>query len=120
MAQLDSATARRQGPTTAKFGELLVKSGKITQAQLQEALALQKEQGGRLGSNLVKLGFLTDRQLVESLSQHFRVSSVDLFCESSLCLLSWKSLSAPSRRANFPFFTFLKSSLRPSAMKTWL
>jgi type IV pilus assembly protein PilB len=78
MAQLDSATARRQGPTTAKFGELLVKSGKISQAQLQEALALQKDQGGRLGSNLVKLGFMTDRQLVESLSQHFRVPSVDL------------------------------------------
>jgi type IV pilus assembly protein PilB len=78
MAQLDSATARRQGPTTAKFGELLVKSGKISQAQLQEALALQKDQGGRLGTNLVKLGFMTDRQLVESLSQHFRVPSVDL------------------------------------------
>ncbi len=78
MAQVDSATARRQGPTTAKFGELLVKGGKITQAQLQEALTQQKEQGGRLGSNLVKLGFMTDRQLVESLSQHFRVPSVDL------------------------------------------
>lgn len=78
MAQVDSATARRQGPTTAKFGELLVKGGKISPAQLQEALALQKDQGGRLGSNLVKLGFMTDRQLVESLSQHFRVPSVDL------------------------------------------
>src|SRR5947208_8063823 len=78
MAQLDSATARRQGPTTAKFGELLVKSGKINPAQLQEALALQKDQGGRLGTNLVKLGYLSDRQLVESLSQHFKVPSVDL------------------------------------------
>lgn len=78
MAQLDSATARKQGPTTAKFGELLIKAGKISPAQLQEALALQKDQGGRLGTNLVKLGFMTDRQLVESLSQHFRVPSVDL------------------------------------------
>jgi type IV pilus assembly protein PilB len=78
MAQVEGVTARKQGPTAAKFGELLVKGGKITQAQLQEALALQKDQGGRLGSNLVKLGFLTDRQLVESLSQHFRVPSVDL------------------------------------------
>ncbi|HEY8022501.1 MAG TPA: type IV-A pilus assembly ATPase PilB [Thermoanaerobaculia bacterium] len=78
MAQVEGVTARKQGPTAAKFGELLVKGGKISQAQLQEALALQKDQGGRLGSNLVKLGFLTDRQLVESLSQHFRVPSVDL------------------------------------------
>src|SRR5712691_7130979 len=79
MAQVDSVVRRPSSAAgSGKFGELLVKTGKINQAQLQEALALQKDQGGRLGSNLVKLGFLTDRQLVESLSQHFRVSSVDL------------------------------------------
>jgi type IV pilus assembly protein PilB len=61
-----------------RLGDLLVKSGKITQAQLQEALTLQKDQGGRLGTNLVKLGHLTDRQLVETLSQQFKVPSVEL------------------------------------------
>jgi type IV pilus assembly protein PilB len=61
-----------------KLGELLVRSGKINQAQLNEALGLQKEQGGRLGTNLVKLGYLSEKQLVESLSQHFKVPSVDL------------------------------------------
>jgi type IV pilus assembly protein PilB len=63
---------------SGKFGETLVKAGKITQVQLNEALAFQKEQGGRLGTVLVKLGHITDRQLVESLSQHFKVPSVDL------------------------------------------
>jgi type IV pilus assembly protein PilB len=67
---------QQQGPD--KLGEVLVKSGKITQPQLQEALALQKEQGGRLGTSLIKLGYLTDRQLVEALSQQFKVPSVDL------------------------------------------
>jgi type IV pilus assembly protein PilB len=61
-----------------KLGELLVRSGRINPAQLNEALALQKEQGGRVGTNLVKLGYLTEKQLVESLSQHFKVPSVDL------------------------------------------
>ncbi len=61
-----------------KLGELLVRSGRINPAQLNEALALQKEQGGRVGTNLVKLGYLTEKQLVESLSQHFNVPSVDL------------------------------------------
>jgi type IV pilus assembly protein PilB len=61
-----------------KLGELLVRTGKITQNQLLEALALQKDQGGRLGTNLVKLGHMTDKQLVESLSQHFKVPAVDL------------------------------------------
>ncbi len=61
-----------------KLGELLVRSGRINPAQLNEALALQKEQGGRVGTNLVKLGYLTEKQLVEALSQHFNVPSVDL------------------------------------------
>jgi type IV pilus assembly protein PilB len=71
--------ARRQPASQPdKLGELLVRNGKITQTQLLEALALQKDQGGRLGINLVKLGHLTDKQLVESLSQHFKVPSVEL------------------------------------------
>ncbi|MFL6196527.1 MAG: type IV-A pilus assembly ATPase PilB [Thermoanaerobaculia bacterium] len=61
-----------------KLGELLVRSGKINPAQLAEALNMQKEQGGRVGTNLVKLGHMTEKQLVESLSQHFGVPSVDL------------------------------------------
>src|SRR6476646_6169288 len=61
-----------------KLGELLVRTGKIDQKQLNAALTLQKDQGGRLGGNLVKLGDLTEKQLVDSLSQHFRVPSVDL------------------------------------------
>jgi type IV pilus assembly protein PilB len=61
-----------------KLGELLIRTNRINQAQLNEALALQKDQGGRLGTCLVKLGYLSEKQLVESLSQHFKVSSVDL------------------------------------------
>jgi len=77
MAPPEVATRRQQqGPD--KLGDLLVKSGKITQSQLQEALAYQKDQGGRIGTNLIKLGHLTDRQLVEALSEQFKVPSVDL------------------------------------------
>ncbi len=61
-----------------KLGELLIRTGKINQAQLTEALTLQKDQGGRVGTNLVKLGYMTEKQLVDSLSQHFGVPSVDL------------------------------------------
>src|SRR5215203_1536926 len=74
------AAARKPAASNApdKLGELLVKSGRINQAQLQEALAHQKEQGGRLGTNLVKLGYLTERQLVDALAEQFKVPSVDL------------------------------------------
>ncbi|MDX1996757.1 MAG: type IV-A pilus assembly ATPase PilB [Thermoanaerobaculia bacterium] len=65
-------------PPQKRFGELLTRSGKITEEQLQMALALQKEQGGRLGTNLVKQGLMTDRELTQFLSQHFGVPAVDL------------------------------------------
>jgi type IV pilus assembly protein PilB len=61
-----------------KLGELLVRNGRINQTQLNEALGLQKDQGGRVGTNLVKLGYLTEKQLVDSLAQHFKVPAVDL------------------------------------------
>jgi type IV pilus assembly protein PilB len=61
-----------------KLGELLVRTGKVNQTQLNEALALQKDQGGRVGTNLVKLGYLTEKQLVDSLAQHFKVPAVEL------------------------------------------
>ncbi len=80
MAPPPESAARRPAAQAApdKLGELLVRSGRLNQVQLQEALALQKEQGGRLGTNLIKLGHITERQLVDALSEQFKVPSVDL------------------------------------------
>jgi len=65
-------------PPQKRFGEFLVKAGKITQEQLQEALQSQQDEGGRLGAVLVKLGHVQEPELVELLSRHFGVPSVDL------------------------------------------
>ncbi len=81
--------ARPSRATPNRLGELLVRAGKITQTQLEEALALQKEAGGRLGSNLVKLGSIDEDDLIEYLSQHFGVPSVSLE--------GWRSTSRCSR-----------------------
>ena len=70
--------ARKPQAQSSKFGELLLRTGKIDQTQLQDALVYQKDQGGRLGTALVKLGHITERQLVDALSQHFAVPAVDL------------------------------------------
>src|SRR3954470_13298463 len=80
MAQPEPVLRRPQAAPQIpdKLGELLTRNGKINQIQLNEALTMQKEQGGRLGTNLVKLGYLTEKELVDSLAQHFRVPSVDL------------------------------------------
>jgi type IV pilus assembly protein PilB len=80
MASPAESVRRPQSQTHVpdKLGELLVRNGRINQTQLNEALGLQKDQGGRVGTNLVKLGYLTEKQLVDSLAQHFKVPAVDL------------------------------------------
>jgi type IV pilus assembly protein PilB len=62
----------------SRIGELLVKGGKVTPEQLQQALAAQQEQGGRLGTHLVKMGFIEDEDLVEFLSQRYGVPAINL------------------------------------------
>ena len=61
-----------------KLGDLLVKSGDITQAQLEEALKLQEGSGERLGAILQKHGFITERQLIDTLMSQLGVEFVDL------------------------------------------
>ena len=61
-----------------RLGDLLVKAGRINTDQLRAALAKQREEGGRLGSNLVKMGLITEKELVEFLSKQFRVSAINL------------------------------------------
>ena len=61
-----------------RMGAVLVQAGKISQKQLEAALAAQRETGGRLDSKLVGLGYLKDQELVDFLSKHFGVPAVDL------------------------------------------
>jgi type IV pilus assembly protein PilB len=61
-----------------RLGELLVKAGRLQPDQLRQALAKQREEGGRLGTNLVKMGLMSEQELVEFLSKQFRVSAINL------------------------------------------
>jgi len=61
-----------------RLGDLLVKSGQITQAQLDEALRLQKDSSERLGAILQKHGFITEKQLIDTLMNQLGVEFVDL------------------------------------------
>lgn len=49
------------------LGSVLVRTGKITEAQLQEVLAIQRETLQRLGYVLVKSGFLSEDELRDAL-----------------------------------------------------
>jgi len=41
-----------------RLGEFLCRMGLISEAQLEKAISLQRQEGGRLGEVLIKLGML--------------------------------------------------------------
>ena len=57
-----------------KLGERLVESNLVTDAQIEEALALQKREGGRLGSKLVKLGYVSEEKMLSFLTGQAAIS----------------------------------------------
>lgn len=62
-----------------RLGELLVMSGNITDAQLQEALQSQSVTKRKLGDILLDMGAVSERQLVEAMEFQLGIPAVDLF-----------------------------------------
>lgn len=54
---------------SAKLGEMLLKVGALTKAQLEQVLQAQAIYGGRLGTNMVEMGFVTEEELAHVLSE---------------------------------------------------
>ena len=52
----------------AKIGQILLSQTSLTEAQLRDALAIQKEKGGRLGEILVQKKFLQPHEILVALS----------------------------------------------------
>jgi type IV pilus assembly protein PilB len=61
-----------------KLGELLLKENMVTPQQLQEALAHQKMNGGKLGKAFVQLGYVRDEEITSLLSRQYGVPSINL------------------------------------------
>jgi type IV pilus assembly protein PilB len=61
-----------------RLGDLFVREGLISQAQLDEALKEAQQTKTRIGFALVKMGFVAENQLTRALAKQFRVPAVDL------------------------------------------
>jgi hypothetical protein len=61
-----------------RLGDLLVKAGVITDAQLKAALAEQQQWGGKLGDILVRMEFVTEEVLVRALSKQTGIPRANL------------------------------------------
>ena len=59
-----------------RLGDMLIDEGLISIEQLKQALVVQKDKGGRLGSVLVQLNFVTDEQISQTLGRQYNVGVV--------------------------------------------
>ncbi len=67
-----------QQPVKRKIGEILVEDGLLTQQQLTDALAVQKEKGGLLGRILIERHFLEEDHLISALGKQFKIPYISL------------------------------------------
>jgi hypothetical protein len=86
-----------------KLGDLMIKAGLIDEMQLQSALALQRQWGGKLGDVLVNNGFIDEMMLWKGLSHQLGVPLVSLPDEKI----------APGIQKVLPLDTCLKHSIFP-------
>lgn len=61
-----------------RLGDLLVHEHIVTEQQLTQALAEQKNTGRKLGTTLVDLGFISEAQLLRFLAQQLNVPFLDI------------------------------------------
>ena len=62
----------------SKLGEMLVKAQLISDAQLEDAIKIQRREGGKLGSIVVRQGFCSDQDIVSFLGMQYGVPAADL------------------------------------------
>lgn len=67
------------GSQRQRLGEILIEAGVLDASQLEQALAIQADDGRRLGSILLAYGFVAEPQLVQALSQQLSVPWVSLW-----------------------------------------
>ena len=65
--------------TNLRIGEVLTEKGYVTEKQISQALAYQKEhRDKRVGQILMELGFVTEMQVLEALASRLQLRIVDV------------------------------------------
>lgn len=67
-----------QAPPRTRLGEMLVKTGAITEVQLRQALAEQDRIRRPIGQTLLALGFVSDETMRQALGAQLNVPYIDL------------------------------------------
>jgi type IV pilus assembly protein PilB len=78
MLDVDSGQSRGTAPGRQRLGDMLVARGLIREEQIQEALALQKQNGRKLGEILIGKRWVTEQDVLAALSGQLSIPSVEL------------------------------------------
>ena len=58
--------------------QILIEGCLLTEEQLEQAMGLQKERGGRLSQILIEEKFITEEELMVSLSEHLGIPPINI------------------------------------------
>ena len=61
-----------------RLGDMLIEAGYITQAQLEDALKVQKASGKRLGETLIDVGLIAEKDIIDVLCLQLGIDFIDL------------------------------------------
>ncbi len=78
-AQGEITFASSASPKGYMLGEILIRQGKLTEAQVHEALAAQRKTGEKLGETLIGRGLVTSDDIASALQAQLREEIYDLF-----------------------------------------
>ena len=67
-----------ENPAYLKLGEMLVKERLVTVDQLEQAMLVQKKEGGRIGEVLVRLGMVSEADYVRVLAKQLNIPYASL------------------------------------------
>jgi general secretion pathway protein E len=72
------------------LGQILIRQTQLTEAQLDDALRVQREEGGRIGEILVRRNYVTEEQMLHALAAQLDLPMVNEIkpedCEADLAL----------------------------------
>ncbi|MEJ7871432.1 MAG: hypothetical protein WKF67_04175, partial [Rubrobacteraceae bacterium] len=74
----DESRGRRVAIGGGRIGDILIKHGKITEEQLEQALMMQKDDPRELGQLLLSLGHINKTDLARALAQRLRLDFIEL------------------------------------------
>ena len=78
VTRLYDTIEKKRVASKRRLGELLIETGLLSKAKLQEALRLQRNTGKRLGQVLIDMGFISEEEMAFALAMQLKIPFVDL------------------------------------------